>query len=105
MTDRHLSRQLFIAALRGEAPPRAVSETVFGHLSGGCLPCQAAARSFYQEARDFRRIRTSAVPLPPSVRAGEVPWLKEEAWRARKDLRTLLAFPAEQRPRRVERSQ
>jgi tetratricopeptide (TPR) repeat protein len=105
MTDRHLSRPLFFAAFRGEAPPRAVSETVFEHLSGNCLPCQVAARSFYQEAKDFRRIRTSSVPLLPSVRAGEVPWLKEEDWRARKDLRTLLAFPAEQRPRKVERSQ
>jgi tetratricopeptide (TPR) repeat protein len=105
MSDRHLSRQLLFAALRGEVPPRMVSETVFGHLSGLCLPCQVEAQGFYQEATDVRRMRGLPIPLLPSLRAGQVPWLTEVDWRAKRDLRALLAVPPEQRQRKVERSQ
>jgi tetratricopeptide (TPR) repeat protein len=105
MTERHLSRPLLFAAFRGEVPPSTISEIVFGHLSGLCLPCQAEAQGFYQEVKDVRRVRSLAVPLLPSMRAGQFPWLREEDWRARRDLRALLAAPPEQRPRKVERSQ
>lgn len=105
MGDRHLSRQLLFAAFRGEVPPRAISEIALGHLSSPCLPCETEVQGFYREVKDVRRMRSLPAPLLPSLRAGQFPWLKEEDWRARRDLRLLLAVPPEQRPRKVERSQ
>jgi tetratricopeptide (TPR) repeat protein len=105
MADIHITRELLWAVSRGELPPGVITRIGMEHLLNLCPACRREMSAFREErSRPARKLSGEALRVFPAVFEDQVARLDREVRVGVRDLEELLALPADERVRRVERA-